>query len=169
MHIDIYTDGGCSGNPGPGGWAFIILEILPKTEKLRFPMGETFDGADKILLERRGAETSTTNNRMEIQAAVEALGALRNELKLKPAKTRVFTDSQYLQKGISDWIHTWKRNGWRNSAREPVKNMDLWSLLDELCNEFTTIEWHWVRGHSGNEYNERCDLMTQDAISSLTV
>ena len=156
MSLKIFTDGGCSGNPGPGGWAYILII-------------ETFSG-DKILAEQWGAEKNTTNNRMELTAVIEALRAVKakrndpeNEI---PRKTAVYTDSQYVQKGISEWIINWKRNSWRTSDKKPVKNQDLWMELDALAGEFP-VNWNWVRGHSGIEYNERCDRLTQEAIASI--
>jgi ribonuclease HI len=151
MDIRIYTDGGCSGNPGPGGWAYIIV-------------GDTGTGAS-VLAERRGAEGATTNNRMELNAAAEALRALPL-LKLAPGRITVYTDSQYVQKGMSVWIHDWKRNAWRTSAGDPVKNQDLWKCLEELSSGLP-LRWEWVKGHAGNEFNERCDRMTREAIDSL--
>jgi ribonuclease HI len=159
MEIDIYTDGGCSGNPGPGGWAFVMLE------KGDIPGEDLRDRAQKILATKWGAEANTTNNRMELSAAVAALSALTSGP--KPEKVRVFTDSQYLQKGISQWISGWKKNGWKTAAKGTVKNKDLWEKLDSL-NISMAVEWHWVKGHDGNKYNELCDQMTQEAIVSLT-
>jgi ribonuclease HI len=178
MEIDIYTDGGCSGNPGPGGWAFVILEKMDfsggNSDLSKGNSGDRAqdlqdfgDRAQKILAKKWGAEANTTNNRMELSAAVAALSALEKDLRLKPEKVRVFTDSQYLQKGISQWISGWKKNGWRTSGKDPVKNRDLWEKLD-LLNISMAVEWHWVRGHDGNTYNELCDKMTQEAIGSLT-
>jgi ribonuclease HI len=172
MEIDIYTDGGCSGNPGPGGWAFVILEktdipggdLGDLGENLR-DRGNWGDRAQKILAKKWGAEANTTNNRMELSAAVAALSALN--LDPQPEKVRVFTDSQYLQKGISQWISGWKKNGWKTASKDTVKNKDLWEKLD-LLNISMAVEWHWVRGHNGNKYNELCDQMTQEAIASLT-
>ncbi|MCL2069486.1 MAG: ribonuclease HI [Treponema sp.] len=149
--IKIYTDGGCSGNPGPGGWAYLILV-------------ETFQG-DKILAEQWGAEPDTTNNRMELRAVIESLKALKN-MENMPRKAALHTDSQYVQKGISEWIHNWKRNSWRTSDKKPVKNQDLWVCLDALAMEFS-INWVWVKGHAGDKYNERCDELTQKAIAEL--
>ena len=146
--IQIFTDGGCSGNPGPGGWAYIIIL-------------ETFQG-DKVLGECRGAEKDTTNNRMELTAVIKSLEALKT-MKDLPAKAAVHTDSQYVQKGISEWIQKWKRNSWRTSDKKPVKNQDLWQCLDALTAGLH-IDWVWVKGHAGNEYNERCDAMTREAI-----
>jgi ribonuclease HI len=150
MHLKIYTDGGCSGNPGPGGWAYVIIEA------------ETAGAAGRVIAEKWGAEAGTTNNRMELQAAVSALQTLSPD----PESVTVYTDSQYLQKGISQWIHTWKRNGWRTTDKKPVKNRELWLLLDELASRLR-VSWQWVQGHAGNEFNERCDGMTQTAIASL--
>ena len=154
--IKIYTDGGCQGNPGPGGWAYLIIRT-----------------GDEILREAYGAEEDTTNNRMELRAVIEALKTLKS-LDGVPKKASLYTDSQYVQKGISEWIHKWKQNSWRTTDRKPVKNQDLWLILDELATkkadasaEALTIEWVWVRGHSGNKYNELCDNLTQKAISSI--
>jgi ribonuclease HI len=180
MHLSIYTDGGCSGNPGPGGWAYVIIGTGERWQKILktssvparnvsravpvelFPR-EGFPGV--LIHEKWGAEASTTNNRMEIYAAVAALEAVI-ELNLSPETVTIYTDSQYVQKGMTTWIETWKRNGWRNSERKPVKNQELWLRLDELAPQFA-VNWRWVRGHAGNEFNERCDQMTQQAIASL--
>ncbi|GHV43788.1 ribonuclease H [Spirochaetia bacterium] len=148
MRLSVYTDGGCSGNPGPGGWAYVIV-------------GE---GA-AIIAEKWGAERNTTNNRMELGAVIAALEAL-SPFSPPPEQVTVYTDSQYVQKGITQWIHSWKRNNWRTSGKEPVKNRDLWQRLDELSQAFPLV-WQWVKGHAGNELNERCDQMTQDAIASI--
>ena len=150
--LKIYTDGGCSGNPGPGGWAYIIVL-------------ETFQG-DKILGQKLGAEQNTTNNRMELSAVIAALRALK-ALEGVPRTVAVYTDSQYVQKGITEWIRNWKRNSWRTSDKKPVKNQDLWMDLDTLAEEFSLI-WEWVPGHAGVAYNEQCDRMTQEAIRSFT-
>jgi ribonuclease HI len=158
--LDIYTDGGCSGNPGPGGWAFVILDPGAVEAARGFTAG-----SPRIIAEKWGAEAGTTNNRMELLAVISALEFLR-EAALSPKKVVAFTDSQYVQKGISEWILTWKRNNWRTSDKKPVKNQDLWQRLDELSARFP-LQWQWVRGHAGNEYNERCDRLTQDAIASL--
>ena len=149
--LRIFTDGGCSGNPGPGGWAYVMIM-------------ETFQGG-KIIAEEKGAEKETTNNRMELTAVIKSLQALKN-MKDVPRKVTAYTDSQYVQKGITEWIRNWKRNSWRTSDKTPVKNKDLWVELDSLAEEFA-ISWQWVKGHAGNEYNERCDQMTQEAIASL--
>jgi ribonuclease HI len=154
MGLSIYTDGGCSGNPGPGGWAYVILpEDLPP------------DAPPGPLAEKWGAEAHTTNNRMELMAvisALEALSALGDEW----GRITIYTDSQYVQRGITQWIHTWKRNNWRTGGKTPVKNQDLWQRLDALTGRYQLI-WAWVRGHAGDEMNERCDRMTQEAIRSL--
>ena len=149
--IYVYTDGGCSGNPGPGGWAYVMIL-------------KTFQG-DTIAAEGYGAEPDTTNNRMEILAVISALKALKEKPEL-PRQLTLYTDSQYVQKGITEWIHAWKRNSWRTSDKKPVKNQDLWLELDALAAEFP-ISWVWVKGHAGNKYNERCDFLTQKAIASL--
>jgi len=147
----IFTDGGCSGNPGPGGWAYVIVL-------------QTFQG-DKIIAKKFGGQKDTTNNRMELTAVLEALKALKamNDV---PRKATVCTDSQYVQKGITEWIRTWKSNSWRTSDKKPVKNQDLWMELDALAGEFS-LNWEWVKGHAGNHYNELCDQMTQEAIASV--
>ncbi|MEE3047533.1 MAG: ribonuclease HI [Pseudomonadota bacterium] len=132
--ITIYTDGACIGNPGPGGWAVLIEQGKRK---------KTF----------KGGEPATTNNRMELMAAIKALEALR-----RPLQVTVITDSQYVRSGITDWIAKWKKNGWRTSGRKPVKNADLWKRLDGLC-ETHLVEWRWVKGHAGNEGNERVDKL----------
>jgi len=141
--IEIWTDGGCQGNPGPGGWAYIVVA----------------GGAER---EAAGFEPGTTNNRMELTAVREALASL-------PAGSvstsiTVHTDSQYVQKGITEWIHTWERNGWRTSGKQPVKNSELWRALLELSRG-RQIRWVWVMGHAGNERNERCDRLVQEAIA----
>jgi ribonuclease HI len=173
MQLKIYTDGGCSGNPGPGGWAYMIIGPLKTRGRKRtinpIPPGELFPREGRpsgvIIKEQWGAERKTTNNRMELYAAVAALEALA-DLDISPTGVTLFTDSQYVQKGMSEWIHTWKLNGWRTSDRKPVKNQELWHRLDELSPLFS-LKWQWVRGHAGNEFNERCDQMTQEAIASI--
>jgi len=150
--LKIYTDGGCSGNPGPGGWAYVMVI-------------DTFQG-DQILAERWGAEKNTTNNRMELTAVIESLLALKTMNDVPPQVT-IYTDSQYVQKGITEWIHKWKKNAWRTSDKKPVKNKDLWTALDSLAGEFSP-GWVWVQGHVGIEYNEYCDRMTQRAIASMS-
>ena len=149
MALNIYTDGGCSGNPGPGGWAYVIINDA---------------NGDNTQLENWGAEKSTTNNRMELQAVIAALETLSST---NPgAEIIVHTDSQYVQKGITIWIKDWKSRGWKTSAKQAVKNQDLWQRLDALS-EGLSITWVWVKGHAGNKYNERCDLLAQKAIASL--
>ncbi len=142
--IDIYTDGACSGNPGPGGWGAI----------LRLAGG----GHEKEIY---GGERDTTNNRMELTAVIEALRTLK-----RPVRARVHTDSQYVQKGISEWIHGWKKRGWRTADRQPVKNEDLWRVLDAEAARHR-IEWIWVRGHAGHADNERADLLARRGIASI--
>ena len=143
--IRIYTDGGCSGNPGPGGWAYLIIK----------------DGT--VLIEESGGEDETTNNRMELLAVISALETVKT-LPESGGQLTLYTDSQYVQKGISEWIQTWKRNSWRTSGKKPVKNRDLWEKLDLLSAELK-IFWAWVKGHAGNEYNERCDALVKNAIA----
>jgi ribonuclease HI len=152
--LKIFTDGGCSGNPGPGGWAYIIVL-------------ETFQG-EKIAAQEQGAEENTTNNRMELTAVISALRALKKPENAFPCKATVYTDSQYVQKGITEWISNWKRNFWRTSDKKPVKNQDLWMELDSLVGEFS-LKWEWVKGHAGIEYNEQCDRMTQEAINEIGI
>ena len=137
--IDIYTDGACSGNPGPGGWGAILRK----------------DATEKELF---GGEALTTNNRMEMMAVIEALRALKT-----PVEARVHTDSQYVQKGISEWIHGWKRRGWKTANKEPVKNEDLWRELDRLAAQHR-IEWIWVKGHAGHVENERADELARRGV-----
>ena len=149
--IRIYTDGGCSGNPGPGGWAYVILL-------------QTFQGLN-IIAKNKGGQRDTTNNRMELAAVIESLRLLKT-MKDMPRQVTVYTDSQYVQKGISEWIINWKRNSWRTSDKKPVKNKELWIELDSLSSEFS-VKWEWVKGHDGNEYNEMCDAMTQEAIEEI--
>ena len=137
--IDIYTDGACSGNPGVGGWGALLC--YGEYEK-----------------ELSGGHPHTTNNRMEMQAVIEGLQALK-----RPSKVSIYTDSQYVQKGISEWIHTWKRRKWKTSDNQPVKNVDLWQALEALgrCHD---IQWHWVRGHTGHAGNERADELARHGL-----
>jgi ribonuclease HI len=151
LALDIYTDGGCSGNPGPGGWAYVMVQ-------------KTFQG-DSTTAEEWGGERNTTNNRMELLAVISALKALKAKTEL-PRQVTVHTDSQYVKRGITEWIRTWKKNSWRTSDKKPVKNQDLWLELDALAGELT-VTWKWVKGHAGNVYNERCDSLTQRAIAEL--
>jgi len=148
--LKIYTDGGCSGNPGPGGWAFIIT-------------GE--DGAS-IIAQKYGGEEITTNNRMELTAVISALEFI-GQSGAAPGQITVYTDSQYVQKGMKEWIAKWKTDKWRTSAKTPVKNSDLWLRLDSLASGFS-IEWVWIEGHAGNALNEAADQMTQMAIKSVS-
>ena len=140
--IKIYTDGACRGNPGPGGWA----ALLRTQEKER---------------ELSGSEEHTTNNRMELTAAIRALEALK-----RPCEVDLYTDSQYVKNGITIWIADWKRRHWRTADRKPVKNIDLWQRLDELAANHR-IAWHWVRGHTGHEENERVDRLANEAIDAM--
>jgi ribonuclease HI len=151
MDIQIYTDGGCSGNPGPGGWAYMIIRELAKDTD--------------IIVEKWAAEAETTNNRMELTAALHAFEMLP-KLNIAPKHVTVFTDSQYVQKGMTEWIISWKKNGWRTSDKTPVKNQDLWQRLDAATARYS-VQWKWVKGHFGNRFNERCDKLTQKAIASL--
>lgn len=139
MHV-IYTDGACRGNPGPGGWGVYIADG---------PMsGQAFCGGESL----------TTNNRMELLAAIEAVKMLGDDDKLV-----LYTDSQYVKQGINDWIHNWKKNGWKTSAKKPVKNADLWKLLDAQCSR-VDVDWRWVKGHSGDFGNEKADQLANEGI-----
>ncbi|HZR02631.1 MAG TPA: ribonuclease HI [Burkholderiales bacterium] len=140
--VEIFTDGACKGNPGPGGWGAILR------------LGTT-------VKELHGGEASTTNNRMELTAVIRALEALK-----RPCAVRLHTDSQYVQKGISQWIHDWKRRGWRTADKKPVKNEDLWKRLDELA-AIHQIDWIWVKGHAGHEGNERADVLANLGVSEV--
>jgi ribonuclease HI len=140
--VEIYTDGACRGNPGPGGWGALLS------------MGES----EKAL---SGAETLTTNNRMELTAVIRALEALKG-----PSELRIFTDSEYVRKGITEWVKSWKARGWKTADRKPVKNQDLWERLDALVVPHK-IEWRWVKGHSGVPGNERCDQLANEAIDAM--
>ena len=147
----IYTDGGCSGNPGPGGWAYVMVL-------------ETFQGCNLIARDM-GGERETTNNRMELTAVIKALQALKT-MNNAPRQAAVYTDSQYVQRGITEWINTWKRNSWRTSNKKPVKNKDLWMELDAAASGMP-LNWEWIKGHAGSEYNELCDAMTREAIEGI--
>jgi len=140
--VHIYADGGCRGNPGPGGWG-VLLQA---------------DGKEKELW---GGEADTTNNRMELTAVIRSLEALK-----RPCNLHIHTDSQYVQKGISEWIKNWKRNGWRTSDKKPVKNADLWQRLDALATGHE-IRWLWVKGHAGHPGNERADALANRGIDEL--
>ncbi|MGC1479712.1 MAG: ribonuclease HI [Chthoniobacterales bacterium] len=140
--VVVHTDGGCRGNPGPGGWGAVL--VYKNRRK------ELSGGADL-----------TTNNRMELQAAISALRAL-----VQPCEVEFFTDSKYVQNGISSWLAGWKKNGWMTKARQPVKNVDLWKQLDEAAS-LHTIEWRWLKGHAGHAENERCDELANVAMDGL--
>ena len=141
QRVVIYTDGACKGNPGPGGWG--VLLATGSTEKELF-----------------GGEQDTTNNRMEMTAVIEALAALR-----RPCVVTLYLDSQYVLKGITEWIHSWKARGWRTAAKAPVKNVDLWQKLDALLvSSGHTIDWRWVRGHNGDPGNERADALANKGV-----
>ncbi|MEX1109415.1 MAG: ribonuclease HI [Dongiaceae bacterium] len=141
--VEIFTDGACRGNPGPGGWAAILRRGNHEKELC-------------------GGEILTTNNRMEMTAAIMALEALK-----KPSTARLYTDSTYLKDGITKWIAGWKRKGWKTADRKPVKNIDLWQRLEAAAAPHR-IEWHWVRGHDGHIENERVDLLARAAIEALS-
>jgi ribonuclease HI len=138
--VDLFTDGACSGNPGPGGWGAILR----------------YRGVEKEL---SGGEPATTNNRMELMAAIQALESLK-----RPVRARVHTDSVYLKEGITKWIHNWKKKGWRTADRKPVKNQDLWQRLDAALARHD-VEWRWVRGHAGHPENERADELARQGLA----
>ena len=138
--VTIFTDGACSGNPGPGGWGAILK------------FGE-------IEKELKGGESPTTNNRMELLATIAALEALT-----KPCTVELYTDSQYLRQGITSWIHNWKRNGWKTADKKPVKNVDLWQRLEAALHQHE-VRWHWVKGHAGHPENERADQLARDGLA----
>lgn len=140
--ITIYTDGACSGNPGPGGWGAVL--IYGEHEK-----------------EMCGGEADTTNNRMELMAAIMALESLKEK-----CSVALYTDSNYVRGGITEWIHGWKKKGWKTAAKKPVKNEDLWKRLDEARTQHD-VEWHWVKGHAGDPLNERADALARQGISTI--
>ena len=140
--VTIYTDGACSGNPGPGGWGALLH----------------FNGTEKEIC---GGEPETTNNRMELRAPIEALLALK-----KPCKVTIVTDSKYVKDGITTWIHNWKKNGWKNAKKKPVKNADLWEALDEARNGHD-VSWEWVKGHAGHPENERADALANQGMAEF--
>jgi ribonuclease HI len=144
--IVIYTDGGCSGNPGPGGWGTVII-------------------ADDDPRELSGGEHLTTNNRMELTAAISALSVIHNTPAFAGRPVAVYIDSQYVKNGITGWITNWKKNGWRTAAKKPVLNQDLWQQLDALAASLP-VSWHWVKGHAGVTYNEICDQLCQKEIAA---
>jgi ribonuclease HI len=141
-HVVIHTDGACSVNPGPGGWGAILAF------------------GDRVK-ELKGGEPHTTNNRMELMAAIAAFEALK-----RPCLVDLHTDSQYLRNGITTWINQWKRNGWRTADKKPVKNVDLWQRLDAVLAKHR-VRWHWVRGHAGDAMNERADLLAREGIAAV--
>ncbi|HTN65829.1 MAG TPA: ribonuclease HI [Burkholderiaceae bacterium] len=141
--IEIFTDGACKGNPGTGGWGALLVAGEQKKEMF-------------------GGERNTTNNRMELKAVIEALTALT-----RPCEVVLYTDSQYVQKGISEWIHGWKARGWKTAARAPVKNVDLWQALD-AAQERHRIDWRWVRGHAGHVGNECADILANRGVQSVS-
>jgi ribonuclease HI len=140
-HVVIHTDGACSGNPGPGGWGVILK-------------------SGDVEKELSGGEANTTNNRMELLAAIAALEALK-----RPARVDLYTDSQYVRGGITGWIHGWKKNGWKTADRKPVKNVDLWQRLDQALGEHQ-VRWHWVKGHAGHPENERADELARQGLAA---
>jgi ribonuclease HI len=141
--VTIFTDGACRGNPGPGGWGALLRS-----------------GTNEKTLS--GAEPNTTNNRMELMAAIKALAAVREGCEI-----HLYTDSQYVQKGISEWLPGWKKRQWKKSDRQPIKNLDLWQALDEQVQRHYRVSWHWVRGHSGHVENELADRLANKAIDDL--
>ncbi|MFG1498304.1 ribonuclease HI [Saccharospirillum sp. HFRX-1] len=140
--VTLYTDGACRGNPGPGGWG--VLMRSGKHEK-----------------SLHGGERDTTNNRMELMAAIAGLESLKRRCQVD-----LYTDSQYVRKGITEWIHGWKRNGWKTASKQPVKNKDLWQRLDEQIGKHE-VQWHWVKGHAGNEGNERADALANQGVDDI--
>jgi len=140
--VEIYTDGACSGNPGPGGWGALLR----------------YKGVEKELL---GGEEQTTNNRMELSAAIFALESMK-----RPVKIELYTDSTYVKDGITKWIFNWKKNGWKTAARKPVKNADLWQQLEKAI-EIHDVEWHWVKGHAGHDENERADALAREGVEKI--
>ena len=142
MTVEIFTDGACRGNPGPGGWGVLLR----------------YNNTEKTL---SGSEMETTNNRMEMTAVIEALKALK-----RPCKVAITTDSQYVKNGITQWIAQWKQRGWRTANKKPVKNQELWQSLDELVSQHE-ISWHWVKGHSGHRENEMADQLANEAIDKM--
>ncbi|MDH5180708.1 MAG: ribonuclease HI [Gammaproteobacteria bacterium] len=141
--VEVFTDGACRGNPGPGGWGAVLR--YGKHEKHLF-----------------GGEPETTNNRMELMAAIQALESLT-----RPCHVVLTTDSQYVQKGISEWLENWKKRGWKTSGKKPVKNVDLWQRLDLAVGRHEKVEWHWVRGHTGHPENEMADQLANKGIDQL--
>lgn len=146
VKLDVFADGASKGNPGKGGWGYVIL------------------GTSQKALTNYGGARNVTNNQMELQAVIEALKELQEVA--ERAQIRVFTDSTYVQKGISEWIKNWKKNGWKTAAKKPVKNEELWRELDHL-QSLIEVEWHWVKGHAGNKYNEMADDLANMGAASV--
>lgn len=140
--VEMYADGACRGNPGPGGWGVLLRS----------------GGRERSF---HGGEAATTNNRMELTAVIRGLEALK-----RSCRVQLYTDSQYVQKGITQWIHDWKRRGWRTADKKPVKNVDLWQQLDALAGRHT-VTWHWVRGHAGHDGNERADALANQGVDEV--
>ena len=147
QEIQIFTDGGCSGNPGPGGWGYVII----------------VDGQEKPV---SGGNPDTTNNRMEMTAVISALKDVRSWEAWAGRPLAIYTDSQYVKNGITQWIHGWIRNGWMTASKKPVKNQELWKELHALV-QGLPLEWHWVKGHAGNKYNEMCDALVKQEMSKF--
>lgn len=140
--VEMYTDGACSGNPGPGGWGVLLR----------------WNGVERELC---GGEEETTNNRMELAAAINGLLSLK-----RPVKVAIYTDSTYVKDGITKWIFNWKKNGWKTAAKKPVKNADLWQELEKALARHE-VEWHWVKGHAGHEENERADALAREGVEKI--
>ena len=145
--IDVYTDGGCSGNPGPGGWAFVLI-------------------TETGIREFSGGDGDTTNNRMELSAVINALSFIGRNETLSGRTIEIYTDSQYVRNGITSWIHNWVKNGWKTANKKPVKNKDLWQAL-QAAGDGKHIRWHWVKGHAGNSHNERCDSLVRQEMAKF--
>ncbi len=145
IHVEIFTDGACKGNPGPGGWGVLLR----------------WNDHEKML---HGGEPHTTNNRMELLAAIQGLESLKH-----PCQVILTTDSRYVQQGISQWLPNWKRRGWKTADKKPVKNVDLWQRLDEAVSRHQYVEWRWVKGHSGHPENECADQLANQGIAELSV
>ncbi|HMU90645.1 MAG: ribonuclease HI [Pseudomonadales bacterium] len=141
--VEIYCDGACRGNPGPGGWGALLR----------------CNGHEKRLY---GSEPLTTNNRMELQAAIAGLAALK-----RPCHVSITTDSKYVQQGMTEWLANWKKRGWKSASRQPVKNVDLWMELDQQSSRHLRVDWHWIKGHSGHAENELADQLANQAIDEL--
>jgi ribonuclease HI len=143
-HVHLYTDGACSGNPGPGGWAYLLRHPASGSER-----------------EDSGAETQTTNNRMELRAVIEGLAAIT-----RPSLIELTSDSQYVLNGLKDWMKDWKKRGWKTASKQPVKNVDLWQMLDVLVARHD-VKFHWIKGHAGHAENERCDHLSVVATEAV--